>query len=468
MKIEAGNAWTRLVEGTAPEREWLEALISVEETQYRPGQWGPVHFEARRSLMNWTRREFPSGLVRRVMLGNRRRAEPFPMELVDARGAAPCRPDAGVDLAWLRDYQRGAVQALLARGRGVVKAPTASGKTEVGVGVVAALPTRWIFAVHRADLMHQTAERYTRRTGDRDVGMIGDGVHQPGGRLTVATFQTLHAMLRDRRDLAAKRLVEGFGGLLVDEVHAQAADSFFDVSQACSGAYFRVGLSATPFDRGDWESLRVEGALGPLVHEIATDTLVELGLLARPTIRMIPCPQTWPRDEGADWRRVYERLVVESDARNALVVHMAVRAAKPALVFVDRIPHGKALERSLRAAGLGVGFVHGAHWTEARRAEIRRLVQGKQDVLICSGVFQEGIDIPELASVVVAGGKASVVATLQRIGRGMRTSAGKSTFEVWDVLDRGQRWLERHATERRETYEREGHAVLTDWPKEGP
>lgn len=458
MRIVAGNVWSQIDEFTDRELAWVDERTSVAVTRYRPGAWGKIKFDDRQWLLHALSRQFPTGLLPILLAANRAEGRPHTIEVIDKRGPAPCAPDPSADLAWLRDYQRAAVDALVHKGRGIIKAPTGSGKGEVIVGLTRALPCEWLMAVHRTDLVEQQAKRYATRTGLSAGRWLGSSWQRGEGNLTVATFQSLWAAIKERRS-DVMELVEGVQGLIVDEVHAQAAETFLKVSMLMGNAYFRVGLSGTPLDRSEWDALRVQGALGPIVHEIRTDTLVDAGLLARPTIRMVPCVQHWPRDDFAEWGPVYKKLVVESVLRNNLLAETAVRAAKPALCFVEHRDHGDELAAQMRARGLKVDFVHGKHWTAARSGAVKKLVQGHFDVLICSIIFQEGIDIPELESVIVASGKASIVGTLQRIGRGMRTAKGKTGFEVYDVWDVGQKWLENHAKERRGAYEREGHEV---------
>ena len=78
---------------------------------------------------------------------------------------------------------------------------------------------------------------------------------------------------------------------------------------------------------------------------------------------------------------------------------------------------------------------------------------------MASSVFAQGVDIPSLKSVVNAAAGASVIQTLQRLGRGTRVTADKTEFEAWDVLDTGNRYLAKHGKQRLETYQREGYKV---------
>ena len=90
------------------------------------------------------------------------------------------------DLAWLRPEQKEAVNRVIARKNGILWLPTGAGKTEIAIGLTVKIKTRWLFIVHKKDLLHQTAERYEKRTGMK-AGKIGDGIFDVQD-FTVATF----------------------------------------------------------------------------------------------------------------------------------------------------------------------------------------------------------------------------------------------------------------------------------------
>ena len=126
---------------------------------------------------------------------------------------------------------------------------------------------------------------------------------------------------------------------------------------------------------------------------------------------------------------------------------------------MDLHKHGQSLKSMLAVKGLTCDFVNGKHQVADRTKFVDSLTEGTADILIASKVFQEGIDIPKLETVVIASGGKSVIAILQKIGRGMRVTATKNTFEVHDIRDVGNKWLENHAKSRIKSYEREGHTV---------
>lgn len=268
-------------------------------------------------------------------------------------------------------------------------------------------------------------------------------------------------------------------GRVTHNCHVLPATSFLGVLNSMNAAYYRFGLSGTPLDRGDKRSLLAIASLGPVIHRIKTDVLIERGVLARPEIVMAEVKQ---RNDDHTFQLAYSNAIVKSERRNNYVVEAVRRADKPCLVFVKEVKHGHLLTKMLGRAGFACEFVWGEQSLEARNRRVKNLTTGRQDVLVCSVVFQEGVDIPELRSVVIASGGKSVIAALQRIGRGMRKTQDKSTFRVYDIADRGCgcakaaralgtpgrglhtgcKWLDRHTGERERAYLKEGHQVTRE------
>jgi len=456
MKLQINNLRT-VVEASDFESDWLFDYLAFDNPSARFYKRKVADTKTR--LFNRITRSFPSGFVE--LVENAAPQSGFDVEIEDER-QQPIARDKSADLSWLRDYQLRGVQIAAKKARGILWLPTGAGKTELAVGLATAFPCRWTFLVHRASLMQQAAERYERRTG-APAGRIGEGNEQIE-RFTVATFQTLFAKIKNAsartKDQKIARLLDLIvrtEGLIVDESHVLPANSFYRVVMKMRNAYWRIGISGTPLARGDRRSLVAVGALGPVIYRVKPELLIARGLLARPDIRMlkIPTPSSKPTFQG-----VYGEGIVRNTPRNNMVVAAAKASAKPALIFVKEIKHGKAILDRLTRAGIAAEFVWGNTITPSRMNSVKRLTRGEIDVLICSVIFQEGVDIPELKSVIIATAGKSVIAAIQRVGRGMRMSANKGgKFEVWDFYDMGNRMLERHAKERMRAYEREGYTV---------
>lgn len=122
-----------------------------------------------------------------------------------------------VEFGWrwqLRDYQTAAVGAVQAREGGVIVAPPGSGKTAMGLGLVAAWQQPALFLVHTLRLADQTLAmaREAFSLPPRAFGYIADGRQDLGSHFTVATIQTLARSPRLLADVAGRA-----GTVIVDE-----------------------------------------------------------------------------------------------------------------------------------------------------------------------------------------------------------------------------------------------------------
>jgi superfamily II DNA or RNA helicase len=298
--------------------------------------------------------------------------------------------------------------------------------------------------------------RYHKRTGEQ-AGTFEQGRWKRGTcNVTVASFQALHrgVTLRDPETLKFLNSVQAVN---VDECHAQSAESCYTVLQHMPNAYYRIGQSGTPLARGDWDNLRIMGALGPVLYTVPRQVLVDAGVLSTAKVRMVECVQS---SDASQWREIYSRMIVYSKKRNSLLALIAKKSRKPCFLFVDETSHGEAVVTHLKRLGVKVSEVYGDKQLSARERAVKDLVNGVTEVLVCTSVFQEGVDVPSLKSVINGQGKKSIIQVLQRIGRGMRVCGdGDNTFDVWDIADSGHRVLERHAKKRLGTYQDDGHAV---------
>jgi superfamily II DNA or RNA helicase len=154
-----------------------------------------------------------------------------------------------------------------------------------------------LFLTHRVNLLHQTAQRYAERLPElKDrIGVIGDGGYQPNF-LTFATVQTLYSFIK-KDPKAAHDELKQFKVLFTDEAHHSGAATFYKTSILCSGAYWRFGLSATPFMGGDVAGdMYLMGTTGPVIARITNAELIYAVILAKPFFKFFeidePCIST--------------------------------------------------------------------------------------------------------------------------------------------------------------------------------
>lgn len=460
MRLSVGNVYALVEEATPEEQRWLEQYLSAEDSTYVQGRYGNESQWVREQVSLVEGRLFPAGLVR--VVARAAAAEGLDM-LIQNKRARPVTPDLSLLPSWLRDYQREAAERALTAGRGILSVPMSGGKTEIFIGMTLALPVEWLFLVNSTDIVRGTIERYCHYTGEQP-GTFKQGEWRRGtSNVTVAGFQSFWRAYKDQSPGACE-LALAVQALNVDECHDMSAETLYKSSMALENAYWRIGQSGTAMHRSELENLRVIGALGPVLYKLETQELVEQGTIARARIRMVTCRQTADPDKvPSGWRGFHTKFIVKSRARNELLAEIAEHAAKPALLFVERLEHGRLVLAELRKRNLRAEFVFGSASGGRRKEELRRLTEGELDVLVCNNIFRQGINAPDVRSTINGAGGKAVIGTLQRMGRALRKkSDGSLECEAWDLDDTSNaryRWLERHSRERQEAYEHEGWDV---------
>jgi superfamily II DNA or RNA helicase len=82
--------------------------------------------------------------------------------------------------------------------------------------------------------------------------------------------------------------------------------------------------------------------------------------------------------------------------------------------------------------------------------------------MIATPVFKEGINIPEIKTLILAGGGKSHIAIIQKIGRGLRKAEGKDRLIVYDFLDDCSKVTLKHSEQRYKLYRAEGFEVTLE------
>lgn len=441
MRLRVNNTWAIVDDITGHERaqldQFFQALIPPED---RPS--------TSKHATLFDGKQFPAGLL--PLLDTKFRT--------DSNRPNPAVPRVRREWDRLRPYQSAALNAWARARRGILELPPGAGKTEILIAATQEIAAPWLVLVNRRSLVEQTIRRF-QIWGVNDIGyLLGQE------RIKVATVQSVAAALR-RKEGAPVEVVHNAGALCADEVHGFAARDAWNVAMCTHSAEWRLGLSATPIWRGDRRDAFTVGAFGPVVYSVSMRELVENGFLAEGSAHFHPFEHRDAKYVQLGWSEFYRRFVTSSTERNELVVELARRAKAPCLVFVREIEHGARLQDIFRRRGLRAELVTGADDVATRRQLVDLLVAGEHSVLISSPVFEEGIDIPELASVVVASGGKGLIASVQRIGRACRRAEGKLEFELHDIADAGHRWLDRHTRARALAYAKAGFRPKgVTWP----
>lgn len=464
---------TLVIEGAEAKIEGLVPWsVVIDVTSYKsPGyQFTPRykmgHWDGRIKLFRQSKRTFPAGLAQdvkealeavdiRVQLDDKRRMPPLPA-LTGTWGKG--LELEGVSFAPPYDYQPEVAEAMLKAQRGIVAVATNGGKTEIACLVTAALRLPTLFLVPGKDLLHQTQKRFQKRLrlDEKAVGVVGDGRWSPGSWVTVGTVQTLSKALTTAR---GKKLLDQTQLIFADECHHVGSDTWYQVLRACN-AFFRYGLSGTPLKRTDGADLRLLGATGPVIAEIRNKELIERGISSKVTIQFVKVTKP-DLPKGTPFPDAYKLGIVENPYRNrqlCKIVEAYVDEGKSVLMLVKEIPHGSELHRSLwnYCKFVPSQFICGKESTDTRQKALADFQARDLPVLIATSILDEGVDMPNIDVLVLAGGGKSSIKTLQRIGRGIRMGGTSDRLIVIDTADfQNPQYLLKHSMQRLSDYKSE-------------
>jgi superfamily II DNA or RNA helicase len=348
-------------------------------------------------------------------------------------------------------HQEKAVSAGYGEGRGIIDHCVGAGKSWVLAELVRRCGVPALVLVHTKELLRQNFE-VLREVLDIPnlIGWIGDGQWEPNW-ITVATYQSINAAMRHYpKDV--KRFMAQVQNVLVDECQHAVAPTYESVLKMATEAYYHFGLSATPFRSDDDETfLKVTAWTGPVLSRVGPKEGVEVGRLVPADIYMV---DYGAQDNGLPWPRQYEVGVVEHYERNRIISEIVKAAPKPVLVLIERIEHGRRLFHELMPSGLRASYITGMNKSEVRARALEHFRDGAVDVLVSSVILDEGVNLPDIRTLVLAGGGKAKHRLIQRVGRGQRKTEGKSSLIVFDFQDKGK-YLGAHARRRAKTYERE-------------
>ena len=205
----------------------------------------------------------------------------------------------------------------------------------------------------------------------------------------------------------------------------------------------------------------MEAATGRIIHVKSSSDLIREGYLTPPLIQIYPISVI----KGyRDWPLAYQYNILENVERNTTIKKLAQHYAScgdSVLIIVNRVEcHGVVLHEAIEGSALLVGDTA----TEERQ-EIFEHFEKKIIKILISTVVNEGVNIPSMDVIIMAAGGKSSRAVIQRVGRCLRKSEGKTEARIIDFLDQDGKVLERHSNARISTYKSEEAFKYEEMPK---
>lgn len=323
----------------------------------------------------------------------------------------------------LRPYQQKALDDLLRYPVGVVSARTGAGKTRIMISLIHARKQCTLVIVHSKELLMQWHSELKKVLGV-DAGLIGAGYND----IKPITVGIINSVKNNIKELSEK-----FGMVCVDECHRVAASTFTEILPHLKAKYL-CAASATVF-RNDGLDAVIHAYLGPLMHRVPDDVLLDTGAVLKPSVHKIA---TKFYTFSQNYTDIIKQLS-KNEERNQGIADLALEDIQhhdqAILIAVERIQMGERIADYLREKGCECDLLHGKLQKKEREGIVRRIKSGETRVLIATiSLIGEGFDVPGLSSLLLASPIKFKGRLIQTVGRILRPKEGK-TARVYDIRD---------------------------------
>jgi superfamily II DNA or RNA helicase/HKD family nuclease len=324
--------------------------------------------------------------------------------------------------------------------RNLLVSATGTGKTVMAAVDYARLKTtlpraRLLFVAHREEILEQSLSTFRHGLRDHAFGELWVGRHKPRHFEHVfASVQSLSAA--GLLDLAP----DHFDVVIVDEIHHAAAPTYRTLLEHLAPIEL-LGLTATP-ERADgmpvvsWfdDRIAAELRLWDAIDQHRLTPFLYYGIHDGTDLREVP----WRRGRGYDVDGLTNLLTANDGWARLVVAQVVAKVDDPrtmrALGFCVGIDHARFMARTFEAAGIRSRAI----WAETpdgeRQAALRELASGTLNILFSVDLFNEGVDLPTVDTVLFLRPTDSPILFLQQLGRGLRKSPGKNTCTVLDFV----------------------------------
>lgn len=423
MKLKIDNS-TCLIEGyTQAQFKELRELLSYSDDP-KAKFYAGHKFSAKKFLIT-KRGEFPTGLLYLVkdwLKANKLQAEVKDVRIVPNKVKTPFVLNLGHTPY---PEQEKAAYVCEAKTRGIVCAPTGTGKSVIAAMIINKLQVKTLLVVPSLELKRQLTEGLKEAFGPKVVGGLGKPIAV------------------ENVDALDPTEVISYDCVIIDEFHHSGAKTYRKLNnKAWSKVYYKIGLTATPFRSQDHERLLLESVLSEVIYRIDYQTAVAKGYIVPMEAYYYELPKK--ASEAYTWAQVYKELVVENKERNELlrdILFSLSESNASTLCLVKEIAHGNTLSKLT-----GLPFANGQDEHGKEHIKLFNKSQGLQ-LIGTTGVLGEGVDTKPAEFIIIAGLGKSKPAFMQACGRGFRRFNNKQSCKIILICDRSHKFTLRHFKE---------------------
>ena len=330
--------------------------------------------------------------------------------------------------------------------RNLVVAATGTGKT-----VVSALDykrfrsrnpgrlCRLLFVAHREEILKQSLATFRAVLKDANFGDLFVGSYRPDNIdhlfLSIQTFNS--------QDFTVKTGSDFYDYIIVDEFHHAAAPTYQKLL-----TYYRpkilLGLTATP-ERMDGKSI-LQYFDNRIAAEIRLPEAIDRKLLCpfqyfgvTDTVDLDTLKWSVGGYDKGELTKIYALSGAAANRRADLIIASLLKYVTDmeevkGLGFCVSVAHAEFMARWFNEHGIPSMHLTGQSSDEDRNAAKHRLVTGEVRFIFVVDIYNEGVDIPEVNTVLFLRPTESLTVFLQQLGRGLRLAKGKECLTVLDFI----------------------------------
>ena len=323
--------------------------------------------------------------------------------------------------------------------KNLIVAATGTGKTVMAAfdfkKFLKTNPTaRFLFVAHREEILKQSRYTFRHILRDNNFGELWFSRNEPTQyNQLFASINTLNNRIDD-----LKLNADYFDYIVIDEVHHSSANSYQKILNHFTPKLL-IGLTATPE--------RMDGA--DITHYFGKSISAEIRLTEALNRRLL-CPfQYFALSDDTDlsqisWRRgkydisALEKVFSEDDRRVNDILRNCNKYLKDiknvcAIGFCVSVKHAEFMHEKFSSKGMSSAYLTSAN-TEERNTIIQKFRRKEINYLFVVDIFNEGIDIPEIDTLLFLRPTESLTIFLQQLGRGLRIHEDKSYLTVLDFV----------------------------------
>ncbi len=330
--------------------------------------------------------------------------------------------------------------------RNLVVAATGTGKTVISAfdykrfcNENPGKPNRLLFVAHREEILKQSIDCFRGILKDANFGDLLVGSYEPDKIdhlfISIQSFNS--------REFDTKTTEDFYDYIIIDEFHHTAAPTYQKLL-----TYYRpkilLGLTATP-ERMDGKNI-IEYFENRIAAEIRLPEAIDRKLLSpfqyfgvTDIIDLDSIKWTRGGYDKSELSKIYslDRVVAEKRANmiiGSIFKYITDIDEVKGLGFCVSVDHANFMAEYFNENNIPAISLTGQSGEEERNTAKQKLVNGNIRFIFVVDIYNEGVDIPEVNTVLFLRPTESLTIFLQQLGRGLRLSEGKECLTVLDFI----------------------------------